>query len=469
MERIFWRPRQACAPRITHLPEALLHHGRVLLDASETTDVIVLGAGVSGLAAAARLSHAGCTVRVLEARDRVGGRILTRRGSGWPTPVELGAEFIQGHLPALFALAHASSHPVVELDGERWQSHAGNLSRDDAFIDSLQRIQSRMAVIDLHDDDDDISFERFLATAAIEQGDTALARLWVQNYDAANPQRVSLRSLIRERRGEAQIQGDRIFRLVTGYDGIPEALAAQLPDRRAATHLETVVTEVQWSPGAVRVETSGGVSFSARCVVVTVPIGVLQAPHDASGAIRFTPSLPEKEAALRGLEMGHVVKIPFAFKERFWSGVVPDEVGFLTAPDEPFGAWWTGYPVYAPLLMAWTGGPGADALGTLSNEERADRALDSLARVLHVARAEIDRQLVTNDTHDWSADPFARGAYSYVRVGGLAAQESFATPVENTLFFGGEATELEGHQATVHGALNAGRRAAKEVLRSLGR
>ena len=173
------------------------------------------------------------------------------------------------------------------------------------------------------------------------------------------------------------------------------------------------------------------------------------------------------EDALRGLDMGHVVKLLVAFKERFWEGAFADQVGFFTTPDEPFHGWWTDYPLYAPLLVAWAGGPVAQKLSALSLQQRIDRALESLAHVLGRTRASVDDQVLAWDTHDWSADPFSRGAYSYVRVGGIPAQAHLAEPVDNTLFFAGEASESEGHQATVHGALYAGQRAAEQVIASL--
>src|ERR1700682_2921607 len=117
---------------------------RRMSDVTDATDVLVLGAGVSGLAAAARLAQAGCTVRVLDARDRVGGRILTQRGGGWPVPVELGAEFVQGRIPALFTLAQQTGLPVVELTGARWQSRAGQLVRSEKFLTRIDEILSRM-------------------------------------------------------------------------------------------------------------------------------------------------------------------------------------------------------------------------------------------------------------------------------------------------------------------------------------
>jgi len=262
---------------------------------------------------------------------------------------------------------------------------------------------------------------------------------------------------------------------VTGYDGVPQALLARIPTDRGPVHLETIATQVHWTPDAVTVHARGplGVArgpFSARRLVVALPLGVVEAPPGDPAAVRFTPPLTDKEDALRWLEMGDVVKVVFAFKERFWERrfPFPAELGFLTTDDEPFRAWWTGYPVVAPVLVAWAGGPAADALIGLTIAERTDRALSSLAHVFREPRAVVDRQLVASDTHDWAADPFARGAYSYVRVGGIQAQARLARPVESTLFFAGEATELAGHQATVHGALFTGQWAADEVLRSLG-
>jgi monoamine oxidase len=240
-----------------------------------------------------------------------------------------------------------------------------------------------------------------------------------------------------------------------------------MPPERGHVHLETVATEVQWEPGAVSVATRGGAAFRAARLVSALPVGVLQAPPTETGALQFTPSLADKREALRGLEMGHVVKLIFAFRERFWQDALDDEMGFLVTPGEPFKGFWTTYPIYAPVLMAWAGGPSADALSSVSLAERADRALETLSRALGISRGGVDGQMAAWEGHDWGADPFARGAYSFVRVGGIAAQRELARPVAGTLFFAGEASELEGYQATVHGALFAGHRAADEVLRTL--
>jgi len=432
---------------------------------AERTDVLVLGAGVSGLAAAARLTRAGRTVRVLEARDRIGGRIATQRGDPWPVPVELGAEFVQGRIPALTTLAAQAGTPIVELDGSRWLMRNGRRTA----VDTIAETNDLLSRLPELGPDQDLSLAQFLASGAADPAlasDADLARAWVESYDAADARKVSVRFLVRERAAEARIDGNRAFRMVAGYDGIPRTLQATIPPERGVVHLETIVTDVDWEPRAVTVtaRAKNGAPrgpFHARQLVVSLPIGVLQA-----GAVRFSPALADKEVAFRGLEMGHVVKLVFAFRERFWESRFADELGFLITADEQFRTWWTSYPVYAPVLVAWSGGPAAESLAHLSPTARVDHALDELARLLGEPRALVDRQLVTWATHDWAADPFARGAYSYVRVGGIEAQATLAQSVADTLFFAGEATELAGYQATVHGALYAGERAADEVLAS---
>jgi monoamine oxidase len=123
------------------------------------------------------------------------------------------------------------------------------------------------------------------------------------------------------------------------------------------------------------------------------------------------------------------------------------------------------------VLAGWTGGPNAERLSALSGDELRDVALETLGRVFGSlgGRRRIESLLVSWHYHDWQRDPYARGAYSYVGVNGLPAQEVLARPVESTLYFAGEATEYHGHFSTVHGAIASGQRAANEVLQRLGR
>jgi hypothetical protein len=169
--------------------------------------------------------------------------------------------------------------------------------------------------------------------------------------------------------------------------------------------------------------------------------------------------------------VGNVIKINLVFRERFWEDVKLwdkkgevvsfKDAGFFHYPDAAVPTWWTQLPIRAPLLVGWAGGPQADCL---RNEGALlDRAIDSLSLILRTSTAEIRHQLEASHIHDWHDDRFSRGAYSYVTVNGLEAQQVLSQPLDNKLFFAGEAT-CTGHVGTVHGAIQSGQRAAREIL-----
>jgi monoamine oxidase len=141
------------------------------------------------------------------------------------------------------------------------------------------------------------------------------------------------------------------------------------------------------------------------------------------------------------------------------------DAGFFHCPDAPLPTWWTQLPLRAPLLVGWAGGPRADRIRSAGHNSQfiIDEAITSLARIFNVSPEKISEQLVESYFHDWANDPFAGGAYSYVPVNGLDAQQTLSQPVDDKLFFAGEATAV-GHIGTVHGAIQSGQRAAAEIL-----
>jgi monoamine oxidase len=245
-------------------------------------------------------------------------------------------------------------------------------------------------------------------------------------------------------------------------------------------HVGTIARRVIWQRGHVEIQTEGvGVpgsrSFTARHAVITLPLGVLQAPRSARGSVQFLPALADHADAARQLAVGQVVKVTLRFRERFWEhdrlplateSMDPRQVSFIYGRAAALPAWWTAYPAIAPQLTGWAGGPPAASLVNQPEQVIVDQVLDALADVLGLPRSRIEGALVGVHTHNWHADPFARGAYSYVTVSGMEAVRALAAPVENTLFFAGEATNIDGHTGTVHGAIATGRRAARELLRS---
>jgi monoamine oxidase len=227
---------------------------------------------------------------------------------------------------------------------------------------------------------------------------------------------------------------------------------------------------VRWKRGAVEIE---GVflgrpfQVTAPKAIVTVPIGVLQLPESAPGAIRFSPALESKRAAVAGILSGPVLKVVLRFRTVFWEtfdGGRYHDAAFFYSVGTPFPTFWTSMPTRSPFLNAWTGGPPAAVLAEKSDAQIVQAALDSVQTMfganLPDARAHLEAAFV----HNWERDPFACGAYSYVGVGyNDTARRTLAAPLDDTLFFAGEATDTEGEAATVTGALQSGARAAREV------
>jgi monoamine oxidase len=406
--------------------------------------VIVIGAGVAGLAAAATLADAGVETVVLEARDRIGGRIYTRHESGFEAPIELGAEFVHGMVQPTLDIASAAGLLLAEMTGQHEAA-----DRDDRFYEQLGRVMHALDGARTPDR----SFAAFLDALNPSAEERAAALGYVQGFDAADPKRVGERWLAASEASSAADRSDRQFRVVHGYDAVPAWLASRIP--RDALHLSAVVDRILWRRGHVTVH-AGATEMAARAVLCTVPLGVLQA-----GSIAFDPTLEHDRMV--GLFTGHAARVVFRFRELFWDDDHPD-LSFLFGRTPLFPVWWTMYPLRAPLLTGWTGGPPAEPLAGRTADAVADCALESLARHFGLPRGELEQQVVSHWSHDWATDPFARGAYSYGGVGGLEAQRRFAEPIEGTLFFAGEATDSSGRSGTVHAALASGQRAALEVL-----
>ncbi len=410
------------------------------------SEVVVIGAGAAGLAAADALTRNAHSVLVLEARDRVGGRCFTRRMAGLDIPVELGAEFLHGEARATRALLRAAG--VKAIDSVRVQRalEGGRLRPVNGFGEAQRAVRG----VALRKD---ISFAEFLRDRKISEKTKALAALMVQGFDAADPKRVSARSIIEEW-GEGGSLGDSQPRPQGGYGPLFDGLARSLVARGVRLLLQRVVQRIDWRRGSVRVRGRFlGEPFVVRAkrVVITLPLGVLQ-----SRRVAFLPALAEKRAALQKLASGPVIRVALRFDSPFWESRAPG-VAFFHNAAAPFPTFWTPLPMRGPLLTAWAGGPKAARLTGHSEKALLARALQSVRSVFPDAP-----DPAACCVQDWQQDAFSRGGYSYVRVGGEDARDALATPVEDTLFFAGEATDSE-EAGTVAGALRSGQRAAQQI------
>jgi monoamine oxidase len=424
----------------------------------------VIGAGAAGLAAAAEIRRQGFRVAVYEARDRIGGRILTHRDARFPMPLELGAEFIHGEAPLTGRLLREARLSGYDLDGDFWVAKGGHFHRDEGYWDEVDRV---FDAIDARKKD--ISFDDFLAQSPGGQSlawARRAARSFVQGFHAADPAELSTLALAPREAGEPSEEAAQTGRVVEGYDRLAEWLARDLGDD---LHLGAPVREIAWERGRAELALEDGSRIAARAAVVTVPLGVLQAPPDEPGGIRFRPDPPKLRRTLDLLAMGPVVRLVLGFREFPWQDRSDlRRLRFLQTGDETFRVWWTAYPLRVPVLVAWSGGPPAGSISSRKPEEIEAAALRALAKQTGLSRQRIASRLEALWSHDWNGDPFSRGAYSYARVGGSEAAKALARPVGKTLFFAGEAADEEGRTGTVEGAIGTGLRAARQVRRALG-
>ena len=421
--------------------------------------VVVVGAGVAGLAAARALRDAGHAVIVLEARERIGGRVWTDERDGYVA--DLGASWIHGvkgnPLTKLAADFGAATRP---FDYEAMQRYRGGRELSDAADARIDAWSERIA--DVLDDRDERAVDASLRRGLQKMLD-ALA-----TTPTAKEELAYLLNTVYEHEYGADIGelsyhwfdamgeypgGDVLF--PNGYGAIVRGLAQGIDVRlgHAVTRIEVEASNVR-----VTARTNGAAAdFDVHAVVVTLPLGVLKA-----GGVEFVPALPAtKRAAIERLGMGVLDKIWMRFDEVFW----PMDQNMFGRISAQAGLWaeWVNlakfHPQRAPILLGFNAGAAARKVEALSDEDARESALDAL------------RDMFGDDVSDpvevrrtrWAADAYARGSYSYLAVGAnLDDCDALAAPVGGRLFFAGEATSRK-HAATVHGAYLSGLRAAAQV------
>jgi monoamine oxidase len=431
------------------------------------SDVLIIGAGGAGLAAAAEIGNCGRKVLLLEARDRIGGRMWTQHVPGLAVPIEYGAEFIHGFAPATMAFLNKGGKTAIESTNTHWRLHDGELAATNAFFHEVQRAMRDSSLLA----EKDLSFDDFLTQSRQLSAEAReYAKMMAQGFDAADTSRASARAIAAE--WTAQLTNDDAPQShpLGGYDALLATLCDALRNGNVRLQLQTAIDEVRWSKGSVEVAgTFIGKPFraSAARAIITLPLGVLQQPPDAPGAVRFRPRLTVKETALQGLASGAVIKITLRFRRPFWEELDDGryrDAAFFHAPKADFSTFWTQMPMRAPLLVAWAGGPRARAVAKDPEPGAVVGRAVATLQTLFGKRCNIENEVEGAYYHDWQEDPFARGAYSYVTVGGGTARGLLAAPLAGTLFFAGEATDTQGETATVTGALQSGTRAAREAL-----
>jgi monoamine oxidase len=409
------------------------------------TDVVIIGAGAAGLAAARTLHDRGVDFLIVEARDHVGGRAYTLFGHDG-APIELGAEFIHGAARSTRALMAEIGEEALPTESAAFTLVHGHLQPAPDRWEPAERILQR---VNLHGRDESVAaYVDAQPESMLSPQERESVRTLVEGFDAALIHDASLIGIAKEWRSGVN---DTSHRPRKGYAPLMEHLAKIAGTR---LFLRTCVTHLTWAPHVVHLDATcdgEALRISARRAIVTLPVGIMH--HNVAF---FSPALPaEKRAALNAIAMGPVIKVALEFREPFWEEVENgrfQKAGFFSAPACQVRTLWSRYPDRAPLLMGWAGGGAAQRLRE-RNVDPIRAALDSVAMLF--PSVDVKMELRNAYFHDWQADPYACGAYSYLRVGAGNARESLAEPIEDTLFFAGEATSADD-SGTVAGALDTG-------------
>jgi monoamine oxidase len=414
-------------------------------------DTIVIGAGTAGLAAAQRLQAAGQTVLVVEARDRIGGRVQTDYEFA-PHPVELGAEFVHGDVVTgkLAAQYGLTLMPV--------------LGNDRAYIHDANGLKTV---------DDYAQGDAAIAAAVMQSNDSAVWQ-WAEDWVASGQPDTDVATLVRsrgitlppaveqivshtysadygvywDRLGvyglvESTYEGDGTaeYRIREGYGTVIAGLAAGLDVR-----LDTVIRQVDWSDRGIRVIAADDREYVADRVVITLPLALLQ-----NHAVEFTPELPNwKQQAIDGIGVSQIIKLILKFDAPFWPA---DWEHCHTHLDTQL--WWrSGYgsDLEAPILTAFVGDAACDRLRAMGKAKATALGLWHLEQMFGV---DLRGRLVAAKMVDWLADPYAQMGYSHTAVGGVGCREKLGQSIDDRLFFAGEATNVL-RPATVHGAIESG-------------
>ncbi|MEZ4735692.1 MAG: FAD-dependent oxidoreductase [Caldilineaceae bacterium] len=418
--------------------------------------IVVIGAGLAGLAAARELQAQGHTVMVVEGRDRIGGRIWT--STQWPAmPIDLGASWIHGRKGnPLTNLARAAQTKllVTQYDSSITYNTAGK-PLSDAEEARLEKWQDQLfdALAEAQTADRDTSIRQVAETLFAQMDRSPQARRFLNFIVSGNMEQEyggSADQLSAYWYDSAKaFPGDDVL-FASGFRVIPEYLA-----RGLEIELGQVVKEIHWRQSPVRVVTDKA-EFTADQVLVTLPLGVLQA-----GRVRFTPALPAvKQTAIAKLGMGVLNKCYLRFAQPFW----PTDVDWLEYIPASHGEWteWVSLQRVAklPILLGFNAAERGRQIEAWSDQRIVASAMQTLKTIYgHSIPDPLDYQITR-----WAADPFALGSYSFNPVGATPAmRRALAKPLQNQLFFAGEATERD-YFGTAHGAYLSGLRAAKEMM-----
>ncbi len=402
------------------------------------------------------LAKTGRKVLILEARDRIGGRIYPLLAEDFGFPAQGGAEFTHGPVKITRQLAVEAGVTLEDMGGEWWSVRDGAPTKDLTRLQNKDLLKQRFS--ELKEDLPISEFlDKYFSASEFDAFRHNVLKM-VEGYEAADPKRMSTYVLRDEWLGGDEWEQGRVKE---GYG--PLLLYLEDQNKKLGTEilLNKDVVEVEHISNSVKVNCADGSSYEAQKLIVTATLPTIS-------RIKFNPTIPEKLEAASKMGFGNVLKVLIRFKDRWWVNTLGQDLSKMVfmLSNEIFGAWWTQYPDQSTVLTGWIAGPKAVEYKNHTEQELLDLALESLSNIFKVDVQTLKQSMVTAKVINWPADPYAQGGYSYSTPETKEAQKELKTPVNNTIFFAGEALYSGKETATVEGALGSGQETANLILNS---
>lgn len=427
------------------------------VETSFSGSVCIVGAGAAGIYAAAFLMKRGIVVTILEASSAVGGRMRSVMGFA-DFPIELGAEELHGRRSLLYDLALSVSPSSILPEPGTTKYWLNNALRDEYYFlhaDALQgagqtllQITESLAAYE----GPDISLQEYLLNFPVDNNLLEIANALIANEYGTQSDRIGMHAL---REAEQKYS--------SGIDGyflkdrsLWSLFETAFPEAIAKVKYNAVVSHIDQNDSGVVIKTTSGIEISAHKVIVTVPITILQ-----QGEIAFNPPLPaSKLEAINAIKMDSGSKFMLRFSDAFWAEDTGSILGGNKIPEYWVSSAGKNSGTY--MLTAFVMGNRADYFQGMSEVQVQSELLDELALLYPTQNpANLCTGIVVQR---WADEPYIRGAYSYPSPESTGMREILAEPVNGKIYFAGEACNVNGHIATVHGAMESAFLACKAII-----
>jgi monoamine oxidase len=415
--------------------------------------VIIVGAGAAGLIAGAALSEK-FDITFLETNNRTGGRIRTYPMKNEEGVIEHGAEFVHGDTPITNKLVKEAKLELVKLDGKMLRKKGKQWIEEEEMIEGWDDLVKKMK-----GQDEDMTMDQFMQKYFADDKFAELRKhitAFVQGFDVADTSEISVKSLYREWSNET----DQL-RIKTGYGSLIHHLENKCLENGCKIITGETVKQVSWQKNQVTVYTSSDKSYSGNKVIITVPVSILKR-DDSNASVKFIPTIGEYINAARNIGYGTVIKVIFELKEKLWQ----NKTGFIFS-EERIPTWWTQYPVNNNLITGWAGGPAASRFSQHTDDELLEIASSSLANIFDVPLPELRKMISSSFVFNWSKYEESSGAYSFSTPESFSARKILNTPVDETIYFAGEALYEGVYSGTVEAALSSGSDVAAALLKTV--